>query len=57
VDVESKAEVKNRKARQSKEKALKIFIHLSLLSAGPSLQAMALRARMEHTDFSGSLLL
>lgn len=57
LDVESEAEVKNRKAKQSKEKALKIFIHLSRWSAEPSLRAMGLRAGMEDTEFPDSLLL
>lgn len=45
LDVESEAEVKNRKAKQSKGKALKIFIHLSLWSAEPSLQPMGSKSR------------
>lgn len=57
LDVESEAEVKNRKAKQSKEKALKIFIHLSLRSAEPSLWATGLRAGVEDTEVPGSFLL
>lgn len=43
--------------KQNKEKALKIFVHLSLWSAEPSLQAMCLKAEMEDTEFPSSLLL